>query len=483
MAQKNNLQKKIKSLTLLINHIESRKNILDEYISIGSDNIRAKYAKKIASYRLAGERKLLALEFGKQDAEGLFDTQATQLIDDKKKALRMKYRAKREDTRRQIIKTPEKESELNKILDDYQLELDNQLDIYKAKLSADKAKFVVAHSSAQKKQNFAKRYEEASAHNDVMSQEYADKQNKLAEQKVDRLTKSLQAKIATLDAKLLLSHNKLDELGVTSYEGMLDENTVMRVDKLCMYFGGLKAVDQLDMVVKKNEIYGLIGPNGAGKTTVFNCITKFYSPTAGDVYFRNSAGKVVRLNDEVVHDVVTQGISRTFQNVEVIKEISVLDNLLVSAHRQYTTGLLEHALHLPILAVEEQVISARADKVLTYMGLAPYRNSLAWGLPYGILKRIEIARTLMTNPKLIILDEPAAGLNDTETAELADLIRKIRDEFDVTILLVEHDMGLVMDICDHICVISFGQLLANGTPTEIQGNKLVQEAYLGVSED
>lgn len=259
----------------------------------------------------------------------------------------------------------------------------------------------------------------------------------------------------------------------------LPDDVILRATGLSMHFGGLKAVDELDFEVKRNEVFGLIGPNGAGKTTVFNCITQFYKPTKGELHFVTKEGKTISLTDYKVHDVILKGIARTFQNVEVVKEVSVLDNMLIAATRQYSSTLVEQMFHLPILKREERLLRAKADKILEYMGLSIYRDRLAWGLPYGVLKRIEIARVLMCNPQLIILDEPAAGLNDTETRELAELIRKIRDDFDCTILLVEHDMGLVMDVCDHICAISFGRKLAYGTPQEVQASKEVQEAYLG----
>ena len=259
----------------------------------------------------------------------------------------------------------------------------------------------------------------------------------------------------------------------------MPEDVILRARDLSMHFGGLKAVEALDFDVKKGEIFGLIGPNGAGKTTVFNCITQFYKPTRGDLHFVTKEGKTISLTDYKVHDVILKGIARTFQNVEVVKEVTVLENMLIAATRQYSSGLVTQMFHLPLLKKEERLIRAKADKILQYMGLSLYRDRLAWGLPYGILKRIEIARVLMCNPQLIILDEPAAGLNETETAELAALIRKIRDDFDCTILLVEHDMGLVMDVCDHICAISFGRKLAYGTPEEVQASKEVQEAYLG----
>lgn len=291
-------------------------------------------------------------------------------------------------------------------------------------------------------------------------------------------TKKYEGKLQAAQARLTQAEAALPRTGLT-----LPDGVVLDVQDLCMYFGGVKAVDGLTFQVKKGEIFGLIGPNGAGKTTVFNCITQFYKPTAGQLHFENKSGQVVDLNKEKVHDVILQGIVRTFQNVEVIRELSVLDNLLIAGHRQYTANLAEQALHLPILKQEEKVVRDRAMKVLDFMGLTAYKDWYAMGLPYGVLKKIEIARTLMCDPQLIILDEPAAGLNDTETAELSRLIRRIQQEYHCTILLVEHDMGLVMDICDTVCAISFGKLLAIGTPEQVQANKDVQTAYLGVSEE
>jgi branched-chain amino acid transport system ATP-binding protein len=268
--------------------------------------------------------------------------------------------------------------------------------------------------------------------------------------------------------------------GAKSSKNKLASDTVLSVRGLKMYFGGLRAVDDLDFDVKRGEIFGLIGPNGAGKTTVFNCITQFYKPTDGELLFATKDGETISLTDYKVHDIILKGIARTFQNIEVVKEVSVLDNLLIAATRSYSSNLFVQMFHLPRLKSEEKIIRARADKVLKYMDLESYRDRLAWGLPYGVLKRIEIARALMCNPHLIILDEPAAGLNESETHDLAELINKIRKDFGTTILLVEHDMGLVMKICDHICAISLGKKLAYGTPAEVQASKEVQEAYLGV---
>ncbi|OHE29541.1 MAG: ABC transporter ATP-binding protein [Tenericutes bacterium GWC2_34_14] len=246
-----------------------------------------------------------------------------------------------------------------------------------------------------------------------------------------------------------------------------------------MQFGGLVAVSNLSFDVKQGEIFGLIGPNGAGKTTVFNCITQFYKPTDGHIYYRDKRLNTIHLNDYIVHDVIKQGIVRTFQNVELIWELSILDNLLVGAHSTYQTGFFHHLFHTRRFLREESVLKAKAIKVLTDLNLLQYKDFYPLGLPYGILKQVELARTLMSEPQLIILDEPAAGLNDLETDRLIETIRKIQYDYKVTIFLVEHDMGLVMELCDTICAISFGKKLAIGTPKEIQSNKVVQEAYLG----
>lgn len=305
------------------------------------------------------------------------------------------------------------------------------------------------------------------------------------EQQLDaKYGKILNDKTQKLNAKLTAYQSRIAALeGKVNSRITLPEDVLLRVENLKMYFGGLKAVDDLSFDVKKGEIFGLIGPNGAGKTTVFNCITRFYDATGGNMYFSNKENICVDLRSFAVHDVILQGITRTFQNVELVRELSVLDNLLVACTREYRSGIAVHALGLPGLRKEEQLLKDKAMRVLKFMGLESYAQWLAFGLPYGILKKVEIARALMSDAKLIIMDEPAAGLNDSETAELTQLIRRIRDEYQVTILLVEHDMSLVMNVCDTVCAISFGKMLAIGTCDEIKKNKAVQEAYLGVEED
>jgi branched-chain amino acid transport system ATP-binding protein len=260
----------------------------------------------------------------------------------------------------------------------------------------------------------------------------------------------------------------------------LPDGEILRLDHLSIQFGGLKAVDDLSFSVKEKEIFGLIGPNGAGKTTVFNCITQFYRPNAGDVLFRTGdEGRVINLVGEPVHKVIRYGLVRTFQNVEVIKELSLLDNVLIGGHIDFRATAFEQALKLPRARKEEKLFREKACEVLAFLGIADRGGLPAGGQPYGVLKKVELARTLMSNPRLIIMDEPAAGLNDTETAALAETIVNIRDTYHCTVLLVEHDMRLVMGVCNRICAISFGKFLACGVPAEIQKDKLVQEAYLG----
>ncbi len=258
---------------------------------------------------------------------------------------------------------------------------------------------------------------------------------------------------------------------------------VLKVEGLSISFGGLKAVDDLSFTINEGQIFGLIGPNGAGKTTAFNCITQFYKADTGVVDFTAKDGKVHNLRTYKVHDVINLGLVRTFQNVEIIKDLTIIDNIMLGAHSQFKSGIISNALRLPKARREERELRKKAMEILEFLGIKHLANFYAVAQPYGVLKLVELGRTLMCNPRLIILDEPAAGLNDSETALMSDMIRKIRDDYNCSILLVEHDMGLVMSICDKICAISFGKKLAEGTPEEIQNNKDVQEAYLGKEDD
>lgn len=258
------------------------------------------------------------------------------------------------------------------------------------------------------------------------------------------------------------------------------EQPLLDIRGLSMAFGGLKAVDNLSFQINEGEIYGLIGPNGAGKTTVFNCITQFYKPDAGEILFRNKQDQTIDLTTVPSHEVIRHGVVRTFQNVELIRELSILENVLIGGHIDFKQNYFDELLNLPRRRREEKELTEKAREILQFLGIDELRAALAGAQPYGIQKKVELARTLMAHPKLIILDEPAAGLHEQETYVLADEIMKIRDEYDATILLVEHDMKLVMRICDRISAISFGKLLATGTSADIQRNQAVQEAYLGV---
>jgi branched-chain amino acid transport system ATP-binding protein len=258
------------------------------------------------------------------------------------------------------------------------------------------------------------------------------------------------------------------------------KEALLRLKNVTMRFGGLLAVNDLSFDVYPGEIVGLIGPNGAGKTTVFNCVTQFYKDYEGTITFGLDAP--VDLKTIPVTEVIDHGLVRTFQNIELIPDMSVIDNLLIGAHRQFKSSLLDELLRTKKARSEEVRLRQKALDILTLLNIDHLQDFYVKGQPYGILKKIEIARTLMSDPQLIILDEPAAGLNDKETDELETLILEIRKQYQVTILLIEHDMGFVMKLCDRVCAINFGKFLAMDTPLNIQKNPLVQEAYLGKEE-
>ncbi|VTU46372.1 Lipopolysaccharide export system ATP-binding protein LptB (plasmid) [Variovorax sp. SRS16] len=249
---------------------------------------------------------------------------------------------------------------------------------------------------------------------------------------------------------------------------------LLEIAGLSISFGGLKAIDSLDLVVDEGAIVGLIGPNGAGKTTVFNCIARYYKPDSG----RITMGGFDLLSARP-HEVLPRGIARTFQNMELFKSMTVQDNLLVGQHGAIKTGFCSAALSLGKSRASEAAVRRRAAEVMNRFGLSPYAHSTVTSLPYGVQKMVEFGRALVSSPRLILLDEPAAGLNPSETKELTKLIRQLRDEDGISVLLVEHDMGLVRSICDEICVVDFGKRIAYGTPEEISRDARVIEAYLG----
>lgn len=257
---------------------------------------------------------------------------------------------------------------------------------------------------------------------------------------------------------------------------------ILKVEGLSISFGGLKAVDNVSFEVPEKSIYGLIGPNGAGKTTIFNCISGFYKPDTGKVLFATK-DEEIDLVKYKVHQVIGKGLARTFQNVELFKMMTILENIMVGDHTNTKGNILAEGFRLQFIKKDEKRVKEKALKIMDFLGLTGMGNLPAAAQSYGTQKLIELGRALISDPKIIILDEPAAGMNATETKELAKLVRRIRDEFGITVLLVEHDMGLVMDICEKICAINFGKKIAQGTPKEIQSNEAVQEAYLGKGDE
>lgn len=249
---------------------------------------------------------------------------------------------------------------------------------------------------------------------------------------------------------------------------------LLSIKNLGIQFGGLRAVDEFNLEIEKGELYGLIGPNGAGKTTVFNMLTGVYKPTAGEIVLdgKNITGKKqIEINK--------LGVARTFQNIRLFSQLSVLDNVKAGLHNQYKYSTFSGIFRLPTFFKTEKKMNARAMELLKVFDLQDEADFLASNLPYGKQRKLEIARALATNPKLLLLDEPAAGMNPNETAELMDTIKFVRKEFDMTILLIEHDMRLVSGICEKLTVLNFGKVLAQGKTSEVLSNPEVITAYLG----
>ena len=281
---------------------------------------------------------------------------------------------------------------------------------------------------------------------------------------------------------------------------MSERKTILQVEHVTMQFGGVVAVNNLSLEVREGEIVAIIGPNGAGKTTAFNVITGVYAPTNGLVrfdgecvvenyprgkmkknYLGEDAGMFGEVKEPTPDELTRLGMARTFQNIRLWKSMTVFDNILVAKHMKRTSNLFTAAFRLN--RAEEEQQRREVMELLEIVGLADVKDELATSLPYGKQRRLEIARALATKPKLLLLDEPAAGMNPQETQDLTHFIGQIRKDFDVTILLIEHHMDLVMDISDRIYVLDFGRLIAQGTPEEIQKNEKVIDAYLGVVDD
>jgi branched-chain amino acid transport system ATP-binding protein len=281
---------------------------------------------------------------------------------------------------------------------------------------------------------------------------------------------------------------------------MSERKTILQVEHVTMQFGGVVAVNNLSLEVREGEIVAIIGPNGAGKTTAFNVITGVYAPTNGCVcfdrecvvenyprgkmkknYLGEDAGMFGEVKEPTPDELTKLGMARTFQNIRLWKSMTVFDNILVAKHMKRTSNLFSAAFRLN--RAEEEQQRREVMELLEIVGLADVKDELATSLPYGKQRRLEIARALATKPKLLLLDEPAAGMNPQETQDLTQFIGQIRKDFNVTILLIEHHMDLVMDISDRIYVLDFGRLIAQGTPEEIQKNEKVIDAYLGVVDD
>ncbi|OUL08007.1 ABC transporter ATP-binding protein [Trichococcus shcherbakoviae] len=254
--------------------------------------------------------------------------------------------------------------------------------------------------------------------------------------------------------------------------------SLLEVKELTKNFGGLAAVSNVDFAIEENELVGLIGPNGAGKTTFFNLLTGVYVPTEGTIELEIDNKKVL-LNGKAPYKITDLGLARTFQNIRLFKELTVLDNVLIAMHSTMGENTFHSLLRTPTYYRKEAEMREKALELLAIFELEKKYEILAKNLPYGEQRRLEIVRALATNPKILFLDEPAAGMNPQETAELTALIRKIQKDFKITVVLIEHDMSLVMNVCERIYVLEYGRLLAKGTPEEIQKNPAVIKAYLG----
>lgn len=258
---------------------------------------------------------------------------------------------------------------------------------------------------------------------------------------------------------------------------------ILEVKNMTMDFGGLRALDNVSLHIQRGEIAALIGPNGAGKTTLFNCLTGIYKPATGDILLHRPGSKARSLNGLKINTITKLGMARTFQNIRLFGGMTVLENVMIGRHTRSKSGIIGAILRPPATRDEEKDIIQKSYSILEYMGLAPLVNELAKNLPYGAQRRLEIARALATDPQVLLLDEPAAGMNPQETNELDTLIAQLRTDYNLSILLIEHDMKLVMNLSQNIFVLDYGKEIARGTPQEIRHNPAVIKAYLGEEAD
>ena len=258
--------------------------------------------------------------------------------------------------------------------------------------------------------------------------------------------------------------------------------TLLSAKNLSVRFGGVLAVNNVSFDVKQGEVFTLIGPNGAGKTTVFNLISRIYTPTTGEIDYAGPKG-LVKLTDQAPQDVAALGIARTFQNIELFEHASVLHNLLIGRHTHRQTGFWQDLFFTPAAREAELQSREKAEEVIDFLNLQHYRDTFVAGLPYGVRKVVEMARALCTEPKLLLLDEPSSGLNVEETDDMAFWIQDIQQELGISVLMVEHDMGLVSKVSDRVLAMNQGEVLAMGTPREVQSDPGVIEAYLGTVDD
>ena len=259
----------------------------------------------------------------------------------------------------------------------------------------------------------------------------------------------------------------------------MSDDIVLKASEISIVFGGLTAVSNFSCELKQGELVGLIGPNGAGKTTIFNMLSGVYTPTSGQILFKDRNGKVHEINKNNPAQLNKMGIARTFQNIRLFGNLTVADNVRIALHNQRIVNPLDVLLRLPKLRRDEVLMNQKVDELLTILKIQNKKDELARNLPYGEQRKLEIARALASKPVLLLLDEPAAGMNPQETEELRQMIELIRKQFNLTVLLIEHDMKFVMGICEHIIVLDYGRIIAKGLPDEIKSNPEVIKAYLG----